>query len=606
MFNDSTCSDCTVVCSTATSVTEANCCTSSSNSSCWGWAGASAEAGLRSSSSSSAKFSLGSFCTEHSNAAWDAVDAAKTGKNDQPGREGGGFAGTGAVSRKQLHSDALQGEGEDSPSCSKLGVVVEQQFHCHRVVLVSQSPVLRAMLLSPMQEGQQGCIQLAGVEPQVAEAFLRCLYGCKVAVLAEQLIPLAALADQYHVPWLYDAAVAAVLKSARGCSAEQLVGLYLEVAGRVGGDLRLLLLQLLLGRVEEVVGLGLFVHLGCEDLMEAARLLLQQQQQGSEAPGCGDLMGDRLQHLEQGEQQQWQPQEQLQRLVQEVRVVGAATAAAVAAPAASLLERAGAHISWGGGQTAVVAPAAEGGPAMAALGGAQQGIHGGGASSSGVCVQQPDPVHVGSVLEVGHVLAACWKGCWKGVGAATAAPARVQRALFDLYVSWAAHHPVERLGHLRLLLDSLKLKAMSMADLAVVQSHPLVLRALALGEESTSWARQACGDFQQQLTEVLEAVHGGQQQRKVVLLKAGVDEGGQRHGVSGFLEAGGIYRVEGEVEGGGAAGHLHRVIQVGQEAGGAGGVEGRDVPGLVGQLGHGLVFRGIREMLMDPAPAAMI
>jgi hypothetical protein len=147
------------------------------------------------------------------------------------------------------------------------------------------------------------------------------------------------------------------------------------------------------------------------------------------------------------------------------------------------------------------------------------------------------------------------------------------------------------------LLDSLKLRAMSMADLAVVQSHPLVLRALALGEGSTSWARQACGGFQQQLTEVLEGGHAGEQQTEGINGSAEAEILGAG---APFLDAAvGNWRGGWVVDNNVPAGHLPIVIRVDHEDGGLGGALGMDLAGL----GQGALLRGLRQMLMDPAPA---
>eukprot|EP00877_Chromochloris_zofingiensis_P005371 jgi/Chrzof1/14835/Cz09g17310.t1 len=57
-----------------------------------------------------------------------------------------------------------------------------------------------------------------------------------------------------------------------------------------------------------------------------------------------------------------------------------------------------------------------------------------------------------------------------------AAPGRLQRALFDLYVSWAQHSPKETLPQLEQLLSSLQLATMSLSELKGICRQSLAMQ----------------------------------------------------------------------------------------------------------------------------------
>ena len=51
-------------------------------------------------------------------------------------------------------------------------------FHCHKMVLVSQSPVFRAMFRhAETRESQEGEVKVEGADPVAMEALLEAMYG---------------------------------------------------------------------------------------------------------------------------------------------------------------------------------------------------------------------------------------------------------------------------------------------------------------------------------------------------------------------------------------------------------------------------------------------
>lgn len=117
---------------------------------------------------------------------------------------------TGVPSRKDFQDWFDNPEFSDcSISCGFAG---GKELRCHTVVLSASSPVLRAKTQHDnMTEGQTGCIAIQDTTPQALEAMLSLMYGRNIAVLQTTLPMLYAVAHQYQVDSVLQAARGAVL-----------------------------------------------------------------------------------------------------------------------------------------------------------------------------------------------------------------------------------------------------------------------------------------------------------------------------------------------------------------------------------------------------------
>ena len=74
-------------------------------------------------------------------------------------------------------------------------------FHCHRVILATQSPVFRAMLLADMKEKITKKVNIIGIRPEVLAEMLHFIYtGVTSKEIAEaDAGELLAAANQYQL-----------------------------------------------------------------------------------------------------------------------------------------------------------------------------------------------------------------------------------------------------------------------------------------------------------------------------------------------------------------------------------------------------------------------
>ncbi|XP_039120465.1 BTB/POZ domain-containing protein At4g08455 [Dioscorea cayenensis subsp. rotundata] len=72
----------------------------------------------------------------------------------------------------------------------------------HRAVLISRSPVFRAMLESEMEESRSGMIRISDVSYDVLRAFVNYLYTAEILLDEQMACDLLVLAEKYQVKYL--------------------------------------------------------------------------------------------------------------------------------------------------------------------------------------------------------------------------------------------------------------------------------------------------------------------------------------------------------------------------------------------------------------------
>lgn len=78
----------------------------------------------------------------------------------------------------------------------------DRTFYCHKVVLVSKSPVFRAAFQHNMKEKNTGKITIQGIDPDTVADMLTFIYGGDIQGIEDKADKLIAAADQYNLKHL--------------------------------------------------------------------------------------------------------------------------------------------------------------------------------------------------------------------------------------------------------------------------------------------------------------------------------------------------------------------------------------------------------------------